>query len=302
MTLGEMASEVELLEGAEREMALEPYHPEVRRDFQKCLRIDGKLYALHGKKVEWPSPDALRAFVFNLETAANRLKRIYELISQKEGPARFSTVFGDVPIEQCSGFVTLDLEIDKSINFHRFGRMAAGVMYPRGLEERAETDRFHPFCIRTQSEYFHELIHNQREDHIVNGKPLSDLTETLSQLGEFLYDPENNPTRNEVFGMLAEEISGHLKEGKSLGSYANYAIAWMDDAKILIWEAKQLDPSIEIPSSLDGQMEMLKRLPEMFFRTTQEQRDAIMAKYLPMPVKKIQKAADSCAGELGLKF
>jgi len=254
-------------------------------DFGDHFKINGRVYRIYPaekhpipifpidappKYIELPDLQHLRAFVFQLDKATERLCQLQDIF----------------PLER------FPIELNRMRNFGSKGVayiFEAGTMFVHKLVESAETESFLAACLDVQSQWFHELIHRIR----INYKDADDRSEVVPLLGEFLYDPKNN-TENE---WVKELPYGSIECG--IGDYTGN---WITASKLLLWELKQLNPDLKTPDSLEGQMELIAGLQNLYVDVLQEQRDNILAKYLPMEIRAIEQAASDYAKELNLKF
>ncbi|NYZ76236.1 hypothetical protein H0N98_03225 [Candidatus Micrarchaeota archaeon] len=254
-----------------------------------AFEINGRIYGVRLKGSGKHDTTSLKAFVYQLDKAAEKMSNIAEGYERKTFPIE---IFGGHGMFASNEHIT------------RIGE--------EHLKELSESFKHGDYNTagEIQSIFFHELIHHFRGDIYGAIKPSSKSNESMPILGDFLYNPKrkefvdlfNNPESHEVYQELSVSAFERIRTGKGLPGYRSHDKDWVNISKILLWEYKQLHPEFSIPESLLGQMKLVSRLPDLYENIPQEQRDAILKKYIKLPDEDIEKVATGRGRELKLKF
>lgn len=131
--------------------------------------------------------------------------------------------------------------------------------------------------ISIESQTLHEVIHGLSEELG------TDTLEEMTQLGEFLYDPANNPERMAVFSYFHKKM---LSENPHHPGIEAYLDSWKNVGSVilvheLIQAGKiQSDELKDLPS-------LFLRLPNLYGTFSMEERMNILNKYLTIPVNEL---------------
>lgn len=130
-----------------------------------------------------------------------------------------------------------------------------------------------------ESQYFHEFVHHLNDEDKLNNETIEEVT----MLAEFLYDPLNNTKRNqEIFRQYGEDIHDEKrvrKERKWLEAYHTPYKKIV--SRILLYELV-LKGKIKSPIPIESQKIILANIDEYYAPISEEERDAILEKYLPI--------------------
>lgn len=149
-----------------------------------------------------------------------------------------------------------------------------------------------------ESQYFHEFIHQICDEDFLD----NDTIEELTLLGEFLYNPKDNKMRNhEVFNALSEQIFNeeNLKENNKWGVY--HKAYKTVTSKILLNELMERG-YITPPISEQTIQSILSNIDKPFSEMTENERDEILIKYLPMKKDELIKLGISVSEKFGLSI
>jgi len=200
-----------------------------------------------------------------------------------------------------SDYIELKVE-DVSVGLATLAGITIDADFIRKLWHSALKDEqtLHIYQARVESTIVHEYMH---DEHMVD--------EGGAMLGEFLYDPHANRLLNDILEIFVQGIKTLVLEGKTPETrFANkpHWRSWMSTSKILLYEYKILKSDFSIPPDLQGQLDLLNRLPEFYAKVPEAERISIMRKYLNKDTERlgseewIKQQADRCGNELGLKY
>lgn len=279
--LERMASQVKELSEAEREAAIAHLSRFNITLFQICVQKDNRLYGISWTTELLPPSVSVNAFICQLDIATKRILLILRNTGYELGN-KFPLRFTDIQ------------------NF-RVGKggwvVDVGVKHVYDLVKSTYEGTSRKTCVDIQSQYFHELIHRVQLDLFESAG------ETIPQLGEFLYDPKNNENRNQLFRSATKEvIEGKLEGKRPMVGGLGYNSSWAVDLRLLLWEYKQLKPRFFVPSLREDQIKLILDLPSLYARVSQEQKNAILAKYITKHEDEVAKISMEYAKELGLLF
>lgn len=150
--------------------------------------------------------------------------------------------------------------------------------------------------ISVESQFFHELLHHLTdEDYLDTGG-----REEMPLLGEFLYNPGENSERNEVFRGNNKAILNE-EDAKASGKWFEiYDRPWQKiDVVILLHELIELGV---ISSEEKNWEKILQELPQYYSQVPEEQRMAILKKYVVLPKADLYKTCDQIAREHNFMF
>lgn len=149
-----------------------------------------------------------------------------------------------------------------------------------------------------ESQYFHELIHHICDEEFLD----NDTIEELTLLGEFLYNPKHNKTRNyELFNAFSEQLFNeqNLKKNKKWSIY--HEAYKTVTSKILLKEL--MERGLITPPITDKVAQsILSNIDEAFSELSDEDRDDILIKYLPMKKDELLKFGISVSEILGISI
>lgn len=252
--------------------------------FSNSFEIGGDVFGLSFWKKTNDSKNAIpeekiKGFLELLHNAVERLRGITKIPDEPYFPICF--------VENMQGFGT----------FSGFG-IDIGLEYPQQFADAPDCAGCGIVRASVESQYFHELLHRVRLDRVDE-----DRRELFPMMGEFLYDPAKNIERNSVFVEMGSEIVRILKKGMPwCFSGDRYLPGWVSVSRILLFEAKELGAIVPIPGSLDAQLEIFGRLPELFASFGVEERDGILKRYLPLSIREIEEISLGCGQRLGLLY
>lgn len=161
-------------------------------------------------------------------------------------------------------------------------------------ESTESEEKFRLVSTELESQWFHEQVHG----YTGSGD------ENATQLAEFLYDPAHNP-RNDIFNRLSKQFGGYVK-GAEIEDEARYVGAWLNVAKILLFEYKAREPSFTIPGTQSEQLELFLQLPTLYAQISEDERNKIIRKYVTPDLQQkhiyeeYKRIAADCASRLGL--
>ena len=158
--------------------------------------------------------------------------------------------------------------------------------------------KFLEISARLQSQYFHEFTHHlSDEDDLDNGTH-----EELTMLTEFLYDPLFNVERNnEVFGKLGKYIFDEHLSDQDLSGNAYFTEYRDVTSKILLYELVKRD-LIKPPFSPERIRMILINMGEFYGAVSEEERNKIIEKYVPMKRDALYELAGKISTDLGLPY
>jgi hypothetical protein len=288
--LEDMATKVKQLTPSELRNALKDEPDGFKYFFQpdRSFGIKGRIYGVNCLEgVEQHDPKVLKAFIYHLDIATERLLSILESSSNPNSSKR---LLRRVP---------LNITNDDSMLWSGL-RINCGKNYLDEFAKNLGHGNYLTVVAELEADFFHELIHVSR------GLSANPLSESLSLLGELLYDPKNNSRFVGLANKLTDEVDSgrYLHEPVFWGKYeANDHIrSWKVVAEILLWEYKQLHPNFSVPKSRADQIKLLYELPSRFAEFSQEQRDAILKEYFRKDDVQIERIASDNGKKLNLKF
>ncbi len=277
--LEQKASQVKQLSPFEVVERLKTATPEVKKEFPvNCtFEINGRICGIDRSAfVETPDSQSLRLFVYQLAEAIKRMREIVEGYN----PQFFRIHL--IPEVGWFGSITDD-------------EVTVGINHVRDLAEVYTIGSYQIVSVQMQSRFFHEVIHCFRKE----------IRESVSMLGEFLYDPIGNEDYNATLERVSERMFSLVRKGESIKepsfSYC-HELGWRKTSKILLWEYGQIDSNFSIPKSLYGQERRVSRCLSLYKYVPKEQRDAILREYIPKSEEDIDNVCKRYTEELNLKF
>jgi hypothetical protein len=282
--LEEMASRVRQLSPAEALSVLNrtSWVVEAEARTKSFFEKEGRIYIIRfDNGIEHPDPQLLRAFVYQLDIAANRMESIID----------YNKKFFIIQIEKQEAFSSNEPCVIPGVDGLQ-STVFIGKNFIQELSKSFKSENYPVVSTDIQSRFFHELVHEHRK------KFFDTTAESITQLGEFLYDPKTNENRNENFKITADFMFIHLK----YGGFDSHTIEWVNISKILLWEYKQLNPNFSIPTSLEDQRQLVAALHLFYKDVLQEQRDKILKTYITKSEREIRDIASDYGKKLGLKF
>lgn len=223
-----------------------------------------------------PGDETTKAFVAHLHQAVSRMRSLDELES--------------------THIFLLSFTIQDS----NFSMLPYMVGIRAGLLDEFCTYSSHPeFAALTtliESGYFHELV------HYVQYLRSDDPNEITSLMGEFLYNPGLNAIRNEYkFSDYSFRGSEFVRTGKRPGKKEHYVLGWLVAAKLLIAELSD-SGRLAVPPSVEEQLTLLPRLPQLFAAVEQDARDRILARYIRLAKRNLEMLSKEAGRRAGLLF
>ena len=126
-----------------------------------------------------------------------------------------------------------------------------------------------------EAQFFHELLHQLSNEDNLDTHTIEEMT----LLGEFLYDPANNKERNAVFAQMNDFILD--EEGtKTAGKWSeSYDRPWQK-VGVVILLSELIDQGLIPEVNSNNLQRILHELPEHYAQISEEQRMAILKKYV----------------------
>ena len=254
--------------------------------FSNSFEISGDIFGVEFEEasnvlVRKPPKVVLGRFMELLHNAVERLRRITEISRQAHFP----------------------------ISFDKHGDFATGCGYlieigVKYLEEFRKTQECEQ-CLETrasiESQYFHELLHRvrlYRQDE--------DGREMVPMMGEFLYDPQMNKVRNEVFKQLGTNLGQLLKSTShpdhTKDVHSPYLRDWVHVSRILLFQYKMLHTDFSLPSSASEQVGVVEHLASLFQSVDAKTRDEILKRFVHLSASDIETISADCKMRLGLHY
>lgn len=146
--------------------------------------------------------------------------------------------------------------------------------------------------------FFHEKLHHLTDEEKLN----TDAIEEITQLGEFLYDPEHNTERNKVFNQSTEFAFNERQMREEEKWSDNYHGPWKRTIIPILIKELINRGIIQLPKDQLEFKQIAHKFPELYAAIPEEDRTKILAKYAIFNKRELSKTGNDIIEELNLDF
>ena len=192
--------------------------------------------------------------------------------------------------------------INDAVNFSSSfagGNITMGAVFIDSLARSILNNDYNGFKVAEkaiESQLFHEFIHG------FNAANDKQTREALTMLGEFLYDPLSNDHSNKIF---EKDLADGIINEEGLNAEGKLTIYDKDYKKVtskILFHELFLRGLIDSPISKDNEHLTLRHMSEFYAQIPEQERFAIINKYLRYEVDELEQFGDSVTRELGLSY